>query len=196
LLFVFGALPLFVPEGRRRIVHAGMATLLALSLCLCVSLNYFRCSTFNEFNWKSDRSIPANLVAFFTWEPYVYVQTYNDVWKLTKPLLRLAKANPTYYQMVGHLIRTSTYPLPWMLGDFTKIGYYEHNNMPDKLDADFLLVQEDKIEEVEAKLHDKYYTEWLTIRPYQDPSKLFFNAKTFYKLFPGRVPEFSGKPAH
>jgi uncharacterized protein (TIGR03663 family) len=196
LLFVFGALPLFVPEGRRRIVHAGMATLLALSLCLCVSLNYFRCSTFNEFNWKSDRSIPANLVAFFTWEPYVYVQTYNDVWKLTKPLLRLAKANPTYYQMVGHLIRTSTYPLPWMLGDFTKIGYYEHNNMPDKLDADFLLVQEDKIEEVEAKLHDKYYTEWLTIRPYQDTSKLFFNAKTFYKLFPGRVPEFSGKPAH
>jgi uncharacterized protein (TIGR03663 family) len=196
LLFVFGALPLFVPEGRRRIVRAGMATLLALSLFLCVSLNYFRCSTFNEFNWKSDRSIPANLVAFFTWEPYVYVQTYNDVWKLTKPLLRLAKANPTYYQMVGHLIRTSTYPLPWMLGDFTKIGYYEHNNMPDKLDADFLLVQEDKIEEVEAKLHDKYYTEWLTIRPYQDPSKLFFNAKTFYKLFPGRVPEFSGKPAH
>jgi hypothetical protein len=57
-------------------------------------------------------------------------------------------------------------------------------------------VQEDKIEEVEAKLHDKYYTEWLTIRPYQDTSKLFFNAKTFYKLFPGRVPEFSGKPAH
>jgi uncharacterized protein (TIGR03663 family) len=196
LLFVFGALPLFVPEGRRRIVHAGMATLLALSLCLCVGLNYFRCSTFNEFNWKSDRSIPANLAVFFTWEPYVYVQTYNDVWKLTKPLLRLAKSNPTYYQMVGHLIRTSTYPLPWMLGDFTKVGYYEHNNMPDKLDADFLLVQEDKIQEVESKLHETYYTELMTIRPYQDYSKVFFNAKIFYKLFPGRAPEFSGKPAH
>jgi hypothetical protein len=196
LLFVFGALPQLVPLAYRRPLFASMMGLLAISLGFCVSLNYFRCSTFNEFNWQSERSAPENLVKFFTWEPYVYVQTYNDVWKLTKPLLRLAKSNPTYYQLIGHLIRTSTYPLPWMLGDFTKVGYYEHNNMPDKLDADFLLVQEDKISEVESKLHDTYYTEPLTIRPYQDPSKLYLNAKVFYKLFPGRVPEFSGKPAH
>lgn len=195
LLFVFGSLPLLIADAYRRTVFAGMAILLAVSLGLSVSLNYFRCSTFNEFNWKSERSVLENVKQFCEWEPYVYVQTYNDVWKLTKPLLRLAKANPTYYQLVGHLIRTSTYPLPWMLGDFTKVGYYEHNNMPDKLDGDFLLVQEDKIEEVESKLHDSYYTELMTIRPYQDYSKLYFNAKVFYKLFPGRVPEFTGKPA-
>jgi hypothetical protein len=138
-------------------------------------LNYFRCTTESE--------------------PYVYVQTYNDVWKLTKPLLRLAKANPTNYQLIGHLIRTSTYPLPWMLGDFTKVGYYEHNNMPGNLDGDFLLVQEDKITEVEGKLHETYFTEPMTIRQYQDPSKIYFNAKVFSKLFPGRTPEFIGKPA-
>src|SRR5436190_15176831 len=173
-----------------------MAALLAISLGLSVSLNYFRCSTFNEFNWNWERGVFANVTDFYAWEPYVYVQSYNDVWKLTKPLLRLAKSNPTYYQLVGHLIRTSTYPLPWMLGDFTKVGYYEHNNMPDKLDGDFLLVQEDQIEKVEAKLHDTYYTELMTIRPYQDYSKLYFNAKVFSKIYPGRVPEFSGKPAH
>ena len=195
LLFIFGALVLNMPDQFRRATYALTAILLAISLGLSVSLNFFRCSTFNEFNWKSERSAPANVGQFFAWEPYVYVQTYNDVWKLTKPLLRLAKANPTYYQLVGHLIRTSTYPLPWMLGDFTKVGYYEHNNMPDKLDGDFLVVQEDKIEEVESKLHDTYYTEPMTIRPYQDTSKLYFNTKVFYKLFPGRVPEFSGKPA-
>jgi hypothetical protein len=81
-----------------------------------------------------------------------------------------------------------------MLGDFTKIGYYEHNNMPDKLDGDFLLVQEDKISEVEGKLHETYYTEPMTIRQYQDPSKIYFNARIFSKLFPGRVPEFTGTP--
>jgi uncharacterized protein (TIGR03663 family) len=175
-LFTFGALLLLVPADYRRAASAVAAAFLAASLGLSIRLNYFRCTT------------PS--------EPYVYVQTYNDVWKLTKPLLRLAKANPTYYQLVGHLIRTSTYPLPWMLGDFTKVGYYEHNNMPDKVDGDFLLVQEDKIEEVEAKLHDTYYTEPMTIREAQDPSKLYLNAKVFYKIFPGRVPEFSGKPAH
>ena len=172
----------------------GIAVLLGVSLFCTVELNYFRCTTFNEFNWKAERRL-GNVVDFFTWEPYVYVQTYNDVWKLTKPLLRLAKSNPTYYQLVGHLIRTSTYPLPWMLGDFTKVGYYEHNNMPDKLDGDFLLVQEDKIQEVESKLHETYYTELMTIRCYQDYSKLYFNAKTFSKLFPDRVPEFTGNPA-
>jgi len=175
LLFMFGALLVIIPADLRRIAHVVAGVFISVSLALSVRLNYFRCTTDTE--------------------PYVYVQTYNDVWKLTKPLLRLARANPTYYQLVGHLIRTSTYPLPWMLGDFPKIGYYEHDNMPEKLDADFLLVQEDKIEEVEAKLQNSYYTEPMTIRPYQDPSRLYFSAKVFYKLFPGRTPEFSGKPA-
>src|SRR2546423_4260468 len=140
-LFVFGALPTLFPAAWRRAAVVVAGVLLAVSLGFSISLNYFRCSTFNEFNWKPERRVMGNLSDFYSWEPYVYVQTYNDAWKLTKPLLRLAKANPTYYQLVGHLIRTSTYPLPWMLGDFTKVGYYEHNNMPDKLDGDFLLVQ-------------------------------------------------------
>jgi len=192
-LFAFAALPTLVRFRRTAMTVAAAA--IAISLGFSISLNYFRCSTFNEFSWTSERGVLGNVADFYDWEPYVYVQTYNDVWKLTKPLLRLAKSNPTYYQLVGHLIRTSTYPLPWMLGDFTKVGYYEHDNMPDKLDGDFLLVQKDKIEEVEAKLHDTYYTEPMTIRPYQDPSKLYFNAKVFHKLFPGRVPEFVGNPA-
>jgi hypothetical protein len=82
-----------------------------------------------------------------------------------------------------------------MLGDFPKVGYYEHNNMPTKVDADFLIVQEDKIDDVETKLQETYYTEPLTIRPYQDTSKLYLNAKVFHQIFPGRVPDFSGKPA-
>jgi uncharacterized protein (TIGR03663 family) len=195
LLFVFAALPLLAPDKYQQLVRRGITALLVITFGFSISLNYFRCSTFTEFNWKSERGIVGNIAEFYRWEPYVYVQSYNDVWKLTKPLLRLAKSNPTYYQMIGHLIRTSTYPLPWMLGDFTKVGYYEHNNMPDKLDGDFLLVQEDKIAEVEGKLHETYFTEPMTIRPYQDWSKIYFNAKVFSKLYPGRVPEFTGKPA-
>lgn len=175
LLFAFGALVALVPQELRKATNTGIGVLLAVSLGLSVRLNYFRCTTDTE--------------------PYVYVQTYNDVWKLTDPLLRFAKANPTYYQLVGHLIRTSTYPLPWMLGDFPKVGYYEHNNLPEKLDADFLVVQEDKIDEVEAKLHETYFAEPFTIRPYQDTSKLYLNARVFSKLYPGRTPEFVGKPA-
>jgi hypothetical protein len=60
------------------------------------------------------------------------------------------------------------------------------------LDGDFLLVQEDKVAQVEAKLHDSYYTMPIKIRPYQDQSKVYFNAKTFKGFFPGQWPDFTG----
>ncbi|MGI8432661.1 MAG: flippase activity-associated protein Agl23 [Chthoniobacterales bacterium] len=151
---------------------AGLALL--MSLVLAIYLNYFACTTETE--------------------PYVYVQTYNDIYRLTGPVMKLAGRDPTYYSMVGHLIRTSTYPFPWLLGDFPNVGYYEHDNSPGKMDADFLLVQEDRIAEVEKKLHESYFTAPLTIRPYQDPSKLYLNTKTFGKIMRGVVPGFVGKP--
>jgi hypothetical protein len=100
--------------------------------------------------------------------------------------LRAAKNNPVNYHLVGHIIRTSCYPIPWLLGDFDHVGYYEHDDLPSKVDADFLLVQQDRIAEVEAKLQGSYFTEPLTLRAYQDPSKFYLNARTFRKLFPGQ----------
>ncbi|MDQ6766143.1 MAG: TIGR03663 family protein [Verrucomicrobiota bacterium] len=172
-LFIFGAAGVFLAARYQRVAYAIAGLVLAVSLGLCVRLNYFRCTTDTE--------------------PYVYVQTYNDISKLTDPLLKLARRNPVYYQLVGHIIRTSAYPLPWILGDFTKLGYYEKDNMPSTLDADFLLVQEDKIATVEEKLHGSYYTMPLTIRPYQDTSKLYLSAKVFKEFFPGKVPDFAGR---
>ena len=61
--------------------------------------------------------------------------------KLMKPVMRLVRSNPLNYRMTGNFIRTSTYPFPWLLGDFPNIGYYEANNSPRKIDADFLVVQ-------------------------------------------------------
>lgn len=175
LLFIFGAMLLIVPIKYRLATNISLALVLWASLITSIRLNFFRCSSFEE--------------------PYVYVQTYNDIFKLTDPLLTLAKRDPTNYQMIGHLIRTSTYPFPWILGDFTKVGYYENNNMPGQVDGDFLIVQQDKIAEVEGKMRGSYFTDALTIRPYQDTSKLYLSVKTFQSLFPGRAPDFTGKAA-
>jgi uncharacterized protein (TIGR03663 family) len=173
LLFVFGAGILLLEEKVRLVGRIVTAVVLLVLLGLCLRLNFFRYETDTE--------------------PYVYVQTYNDINKLTDPLLSLARRNPTYYQLVGHLIRQSAYPLPWVLGDFPKIGYYEKDNLPSPIDADFLLVQEDKVATVEAKLKGSYYTMPLTIRPYQDTSKLYLSARVFKDFFQGRVPDFVGK---
>ena len=146
--------------------------IICVSLGHCIWLNYFRCTTDTE--------------------PYVYVQSYNDVTKFTDPILQLAHSDPRAYQLVGHIIRASPYPLPWILDDFGRVGYYEKDNLPDKVDGDFLLVQEDKVATVEAKLHDSYYTRPMKIRPYQDLSKAYFNAKIFKSFFPGQWPNFTG----
>jgi uncharacterized protein (TIGR03663 family) len=172
-LFIFGGAVLLVRPKNLRKVYVTIGALLCMSLGSSVWLNYFRCSSPEE--------------------PYAYVQTYNDIFKLTKPLLTLAKKDPVYYHLTGHLIRSSVYPLPWILGDFDRVGYYEGGNMPTNLDGDFLLVQQDKIKDVESKLKGSYYTDTLTIRNYQDPSKLYLSAKVFKQLFPGKAPDFVGK---
>jgi len=194
LLFIFASFILIVSKRWLATSLTIAALLLTASLGWAISLNYFRCSTFADFNWNTAKTIVANVTDFFWSEPYVYVQTYNDIYKLTTPLLELAHADPKYYHITGHIIRASPYPLPWILDDFPRIGYYEHDSYPPTMDADFLLVQEDKVAEVESKLHDSYFTEPLTIRPYQDPSKLYFRASLpeFKKFFPGRVPDFVG----
>jgi uncharacterized protein (TIGR03663 family) len=170
-LYLFGA-GIVLLENKVRLLGRTLAGLAVLvSLVLCLRINYFRCTTDTE--------------------PYVYVQTYNDIRKLD-PIVTLAKKNPTYYQLVGHMIRTSAYPIPWILGDFPKVGYYEHDAIPSPIDADFLLVQQDKIATVEAKLKGTYYTMPLTIRPYQDTSKLYLSARVFRDFFPGRAADFVG----
>ncbi|MEO5720914.1 MAG: flippase activity-associated protein Agl23 [Chthoniobacterales bacterium] len=175
LLVLFGGALLLVPARHQRFGLGVAGVFLAISLGLSIRLNFFRCTTDTE--------------------PYVYVQTYNDIFKLTDPLLKIAHQNPAYYQLVGHMIRPSAYPLPWILGDFTRIGYYENNNMPGTFDADFLLVQDEKIAEVEGKLQNAYYTTPLTLRPYQDTSKLYLSAKVFKSFFKDSAPNFQGRGA-
>jgi len=114
------------------------------------------------------------------------------MFKLTTPLLTMAKRDPSNYHLTGHLIRSSIYPLPWVLGDFDRVGYYEGGNMPANVDGDFLMVQQDKIKDVESKLKGKYYTDMMTLRNFQDPSKIFFSASVFKDVFPGKTPDFDG----
>ena len=172
VLILIGLAILLALLSYPKATHVAIVALLLVSLERSISLNYFRCSSPDE--------------------RYAYVQTYNDMFKLTKPLLTLAKRDPSNYHLTGHLIRPSAYPLPWVLGDFDRVGYYEGGNMPANLDGDFLLVQQDKIKDVESKLKGSYYTDMMTLRNFQEPSKIFFSAKVFKDIFPGRAPDFVG----
>jgi hypothetical protein len=123
-------------------------------------------------------------------EPYVYVQTFNDVYRLMDPLDKMVKLNPLNYQMHGYIMLDSYHPLPWLLGDFPNVGYYDDDTNPTTMDADFLLVEDRRIDEVEAGLKDQYFTAPLRLRDAQDESKLYLRVSKFRAVFPGRKPDF------
>ncbi len=123
-------------------------------------------------------------------EPYVYVQTFTDLNYITEPILKLAEKNPNFYNIRGHVIREPEWPLPWIFGDFKRIGYYKSKMKPEIYDADFLVVEKSRIQEVEEKLMGYYYTRLLQIRDSQDSTKVYFRYPLFKQVFPRQAPNF------
>ena len=147
------------------------ATVLLANLCDMVALNFYHFTDAKE--------------------PSVYVQTFMDVNLLMHPLNKLVARDPANHQLSGYIVMDSYHPLPWLLGDFPNVGYYEDESDPPKGDADFLMVEETRIDDVETHLHDAYFTTMLTLRDAEDPAKLYLNVKKFQSVFPGRKPDFT-----
>lgn len=114
-------------------------------------------------------------------EPYVYVQTHLGVNTLTGPLLALAKKDPRYYQLTGRIMVDSYYPLPWMLGDFTQVGYQKE--MPDHLDSDFIVGFSAQAAEIEARLSGGYYKREFRLRDGMEECVVYFREKPFADWF-------------
>lgn len=123
-------------------------------------------------------------------EPYVYVHTFVDMERAVEPIFRLVESNSDGYNLVGHVMRQDEWPLPWTFGDFTMIGYYGPDLKPQSYDADFLIVESKRVNEVEEKLSNRYYTDIFTLRDAQDSSKLYLSYEKFKYLYPERTPEF------
>ena len=122
-------------------------------------------------------------------EPYVYVQTYQEIFQLTDPLLSLAAKDPGNYHMGGLILLESYYPLPWMLGDFTRVGYYGKNQSPSDWNAGFIAVEKAREAEVEKHLTQPFFKRSFHLRSAQDECTAYFAAAPFSGYF-GGVPEF------
>ena len=167
---IFGVLAAKISERFPLITFVRCSALLLVSLIYCVWLNFF--------HYVDEH------------EPYVYVQTFKDVDKLMSPLRRLIAVDPTTYHLNGAIILSSYHPLPWLLGEFTDVGYYDDGKTPDVPDADFLVVEQSRTEEIEKNLKDDYFTDSMQLRSSQEPSKLYLSTKKFGSLYPGRHADF------
>jgi uncharacterized protein (TIGR03663 family) len=162
--FTFGAL---VQElSRFAIIPALAAAVVTLSMMRSAQLNF------------RDFSNPK--------EPYVYVQTFPEIRRLTDPLLKLAQKNPAAYQLDGDFMLGSYYPLPWMLGDFTNISYHSEKDWPEQLDGDFVAAEVSKADRVEAMLRDQYYRVPFRLRDAQEDCVAWFRVTTFRSELEGQ----------
>ncbi len=115
-------------------------------------------------------------------EPYVYVQTFRDSKELTAPLLGMAAKDPAYYGLEGHLYLGSYYPLPWMLGEFTSIGYYKPDDSPKDF-ADFIVIDQSREEEFEKTMTEPYYKRRFRLRSGEVPCTVYFREEPFHQWF-------------
>jgi uncharacterized protein (TIGR03663 family) len=172
-LFLGAALLEFIAKQLNRLV----AVLVALPL-------------FAHAAWKS---YDLNFVKFDNAkERYVYVQTFSEYRNFVDPILEKGAKNPASKTKLSGLVLLSSYfPVPWVLGEFPNIGYYNTDSAwPQKLDADFIVVDEEKADRLEKGLKDRYFTKDFRLRDGMDECRAYFRYDTFRDIFPDRKPEF------
>jgi uncharacterized protein (TIGR03663 family) len=127
-------------------------------------------------------------------EDYAYVQTYRELNFATDPLLEKAGNDPRFYHERGEIILESYYPLPWILGDFTSVGYYEPGDFPQVLDSAFVLTSKENESAVAAALAGAYYRRDFRLRSGVDDCVAFFRHADFREIF-GGPPDLIGTAA-
>jgi len=133
-------------------------------------------------------------------EPYVYVQTMPEISFLTEPVLALAEKDSRNHAMSGQIVLESYYPLPWIFGDFTRIGYYGKAEMPAVLDGDFIVALTAEQKVVEGRLREPYLRRCFHLRDSMEECTVWFREALFASWFSRHLAErvlpTEAKPAH
>lgn len=116
-------------------------------------------------------------------EPYVYVQTMPEIAVVTDPVLGMAKRDPRNHAMSGQILLESYYPLPWIFGDFTRIGYFGKEEMPAVLDGDFIVALTAQQKVVEGRLRETYLRRRFNLRDSMEECTVWFREGLFAPWF-------------
>ena len=104
-----------------------------------------------------------------------------EIVRVTEPVLALARLDPRNYALGGQIILDSYYPLPWIFGDFTRIGYYD--KMPEVLDGEFIVALTSQQKTVESHLKEPYFRRRFQLRDSMDECTVWFKENVFWEWF-------------
>jgi uncharacterized protein (TIGR03663 family) len=97
-------------------------------------------------------------------EPYVYVQTYRESTAAWLPLVEAARRNPALYHVPGVVLTDSSFPLPWLWGDFRAIGYWNEVNPSSLFPAQVIITEKIHQAAVEPHLRSSYFRKEFRLR--------------------------------
>jgi len=100
--------------------------------------------------------------------PYVYAQTSPDFLKLIRRVEDLAALDPEGKKMLIKVIAGpyETWPLPWSLRSFGRVGYWQSAEEAGDLDAPPLVISSaEEAGPLESSLKDMYRSEYYALRP-------------------------------
>lgn len=106
-------------------------------------------------------------------EPYVYVQTFNDI----KDVMAIVLKKPPQTTTITIAMK-SNWPLPWLLGDFKKISYLDK---PQGLKAgsDIIFCDASWCEELKNNEFSDYYGHKFKFRASMEECMVYFSKKMF-----------------
>jgi predicted membrane-bound mannosyltransferase len=100
--------------------------------------------------------------------PYVYAQTSPDFLKLIRRVEDLASFDPDGKKMLIKVIASpyETWPLPWYLRSFDRVGYWKSTEEAGEIDTPPLIISStEEAAKLESSLKDIYRSEYYGLRP-------------------------------
>jgi uncharacterized protein (TIGR03663 family) len=136
-----------------------------------------------------DDSLPPTHESMPDGARYAYVQTTFDINQLLIPVHALVARSPSHRQMRG-IVLGERFPLIWVLNDFPFVEFHDADVQLATYDADFLIVPDERREDIESQLIGIYFRQSYLPRQSGEPSWLYLQAERFRAVLPAaRTPE-------
>ncbi len=109
---------------------------------------------------------------------FIYGQTYRDFMRPIQVITDLGHAHPELHNTLRiQVISSYTWPLPYLLGEFKQAAYHGENNVPDVLDADYVLMDQPYEVKYATRLKGNYDREEVRARQWAAPMVFFTKKK-------------------
>ena len=102
---------------------------------------------------------------------------------VTEPVLGIAVRDPRNHAISGDILIESYYPLPWIFGEFTRIGYYGKDHKATELTGDFIIAMSAQKAEIENKLREPYLRQSFQLRDSMEECTVWFRESLFAPWF-------------